>query len=72
MRVQTKRVVSPVIEIALAGVVVCGNGTSLTQQSRPLDLTGRQVEPFQATDAKAIVLLFVRKSNQRSLTPARI
>ena len=60
MRVQTKRVVSSVIGIVLAAAVVCGNGTSLTQQSRPLDLTGRQVEPFQAPDAKAIVFLFVR------------
>ncbi|MDQ3254820.1 MAG: redoxin domain-containing protein [Acidobacteriota bacterium] len=60
MRVQTKRVLSSLVGIALAGVVVYGNETSFIQQSRPLDLTGRQVDPFRPSDAKAIVFLFVR------------
>jgi len=55
-----RRVPLSVTGILLAAIVICGNETSLIQQSRPLDLTGRQIEPFRATDAKAIVFLFVR------------
>ena len=57
---RTKLVMSSLIGIALAAAVVCGNEPPLVQQSRPLDLAGRQVEPFQTTNAKAIVFLFVR------------
>ncbi len=60
MRARTKHVVSSLMGVALAAIIVCGDETSFTQQSRPLDLAGRQVEPFQSTDAKAVVFLFVR------------
>jgi len=40
--------------------IVCSAGERPSRQARIADLTGREVDPLRATDAKAIVLLFIR------------
>ncbi len=56
---RAKRFALSMIAILIWTVVVCGDEASSTQM-RLFDLAGRQVEPLQASNAKAIVFLFVR------------
>jgi hypothetical protein len=53
------RLAASVSCIVLAAVIVCGDGSSSAQLG-VVDLSGRQVEPLGASDARAVVFLFTR------------
>lgn len=48
------------IGAGLAIAIVCPSAEHLARQLPAVDLTGRQVDPLRAADAKAIVLIFIR------------
>ena len=48
------------VGVSLAITVLCSADEHSSSQLPVVDLTGRQVDPLRATDAKAIVLLFIR------------